>query len=125
MPRFTHRRRRLSRLGCCAATAVPTGAIALSVHPNPAKAPVKAKRSRSRKKAEKRVRMMTSVWLFGQCIVDEIRNDVRVGIQQNQPVSDEAVLEILGELGQRLQYLGRHGGKRDCIGIAGIHSQLE
>jgi hypothetical protein len=44
--------------------------------------------------------------LLGQCVFDEVRDDVRVHIQQDQRVSDKPVLEILSQLRQRLQYLG-------------------
>ncbi len=50
---------------------------------------------------------------------------MRVGIQEDEPISDEPVLQILGQLRQRLQHLGRHGGERDGVGVAGVDGELD
>src|SRR5262249_38228040 len=52
-----------------------------------------------------------------------VRNDVRVRIEEDQILADEAVLELLGELRKILQDLGRHGRDRDFVGVAGARRQ--
>ncbi len=43
-------------------------------------------------------------------------HDVRVGVQQDQRIPDEPVLEVLGQLQQPLQHLGRNSGQRHGVG---------
>src|SRR6188508_2687228 len=59
-------------------------------------------------------------FLLGQGVRDEIRDDVRMRIEQDQPVANEPVLEILAELGQDLQHGRGNGGQRHRIGVAGV-----
>src|SRR5262245_2942645 len=54
-----------------------------------------------------------------------VRNDVRVGIEQDEVLSHESVLELLGQLRKVLQHLRGNGRDLYLVGIASVRRQDE
>ena len=61
---------------------------------------------------------------YGQRLVDVVDDQLRVEIEQDEPLADEAVLEVLGQLRQRTQNLRRHVVERNAVGVAAVDPQL-
>jgi hypothetical protein len=78
----------------------------------------------SAKKDQFRGRMRFPFPLLGQCVFDEIHDDVCTPIKQDQRIADEPVFQVSSKFRQRLQDLGGTVVQRYSIGVAAINNDL-
>src|SRR5262245_34705935 len=55
-----------------------------------------------------------------QGVLEVVDDDVRMVVEEDEVIADEAVLQLLGELGQRGEDLRRHRRQRNRVGIRAV-----